>query len=1024
MAITPPSNLAAVAATTSKINLSWTNPQAYIGIEVQRSPNGSTGWAVVSATLGGSTTSWSDASCQDGTKYYYRLEVAAGEESDYSNTANATTPLAAPGALSGTSASDGTEVDLTWTDNCQNETGFKVYKDGVLLATLGANVTAYTATGLTAGRTYAFHVTAYNSLVTSQASNTLRILTDDPPAAPTGLTSVATSTTTVQLNWTDNADNETRFYVEKSSTSASAGFAVVGTYLAANVTTYEVDSLSSNTQYWFRVRAYNSSGYSAYCAVATAVTWAAIAAPTNLVVVDVNGLAVDLYFDDNSSEEDGHSVEMKTGAGAYSELVELEPNRNCYRATSLSAGTLYTFKVRARQGVSYSGYCDEVAITTATAPSAPSGLAVSEYQDTWVKLTWTPITGAVGYKVQYSTNGVDYVSAGAVPFVDLPEYKVTGLTASTPYWFKVQAKNIRGWGSLGDAVEQTTRASFSFSTFQKLIRKSSPNLIYLVELNPAMALQGWALSSGQTYTYEISFDEGGAELESVEENGTALTEQSSISTVEATAGTWWHDTANSKVYVHPTGNDSPNNYTFIGDFWLYFTTWSRKDDITEFSGNLYLPLVSEIPDITQEISPLYEGNFIITHGSISFLNGQIVGENYWDDKFGKYLFLNRKARVLAGGEDFAYTDYVTVNTGIMDSYECSDQRFTLNLRDSRDGINRTLPIAKYTVDEFSALDPSAEGKCRPFGYGAITNAIPTCIDTTNRIFEFHNGRIKSVEYVYQNGATLTAGTDYFIDYQRGRIVLARGLTYSSDDVILVDFTGWVTLADDTISTGSGIFKHLMNEYLDIDDNNLDLPSIVATYVAKSTALSLYVWKEMDSQDLIRRIERSIEATTFQAPDGTLGIKTELSTAPSDIFYIPDADVLDFGMSKSKDSIFSQVNIFYGEDPSTDTYNLQVCGNAQLNYKHKISQTLKFHTALTTAALATALGANIIALLDRAKISFTVPRLLFTHQPGDLVYFNRTRFYDDNPVASNKLLRIMAVSKSFSTGRTGIVAEVV
>jgi hypothetical protein len=409
---------------------------------------------------------------------------------------------------------------------------------------------------------------------------------------------------------------------------------------------------------------------------------------------------------------------------------------------------------------------------------------------------------------------------------------------------------------------------------------------------------------------------------------------------------------------------------------------------------------------------------------VSFLNGEINSLNYWDPKFGKYLFINRKVKVLAGGNGFTYSQFETISTGIVDSYDCDDRRITFNLRDLRDGINKTLPIDKYTVTEFARLDEQSEDRPKAFWYGDVTNAVPTCIDTTNRIFEFHAGRIKSVEYVYQNGATLTAGTDYFIDYQRGRIILARGLIYSANDIILVDFTGAVTDADEVIQTGAHIFKHLLNTYMDIADTDLDLDSIWATHVAKTTALTIGAWKDTDSQDLIRRIERSIEAYTFQSADGKLGIKVPLTTAPTDIFYVPNEYILGFSMGRNKASLYSLVNVYYGEDASIDKYALQQVTNNQLNYKHKVSQPLDVYTALNTSALAATLGSNIVALLDRARITFTVNRSLFTHQPGDLIYFTRDRFYDQSSTASNKLLRILSISKLHSSGRTEITAEVV
>src|SRR5207249_809775 len=89
----------------------------------------------------------------------------------------AATPPAAPTNLVAAAAANGTQVNLTWTDNSTNETGFKVYKstDGVnfaLLATAGANATSYSWTGAAQGGTYSFRVTAYNAAGESAVSNT------------------------------------------------------------------------------------------------------------------------------------------------------------------------------------------------------------------------------------------------------------------------------------------------------------------------------------------------------------------------------------------------------------------------------------------------------------------------------------------------------------------------------------------------------------------------------------------------------------------------------------------------------------------------------------------------------------------------------------------------------------------------------------------------------------------------------------------------------------------------------------
>jgi hypothetical protein len=93
-----------------------------------------------------------------------------------------------------------------------------------------------------------------------------------PPTAPSGLTATAVSTSQINLAWTDNSGNESGFKVEHSS-NGTDDWAPLGT-TGANVKTYANTGLPANTPFWYRVRAYNTAGDSAYSNAASATTWA------------------------------------------------------------------------------------------------------------------------------------------------------------------------------------------------------------------------------------------------------------------------------------------------------------------------------------------------------------------------------------------------------------------------------------------------------------------------------------------------------------------------------------------------------------------------------------------------------------------------------------------------------------------------------------------------------------------------------------------------------------------------------
>src|SRR5262249_55156957 len=93
---TAPTNLAATAAGSSQIDLSWTNTStAQIGIKIERSSDNVT-FAQIAVT-GATAVSYSDTGLSASTTYFYRLRAASNSaDSAYSNTVNATTPATAP----------------------------------------------------------------------------------------------------------------------------------------------------------------------------------------------------------------------------------------------------------------------------------------------------------------------------------------------------------------------------------------------------------------------------------------------------------------------------------------------------------------------------------------------------------------------------------------------------------------------------------------------------------------------------------------------------------------------------------------------------------------------------------------------------------------------------------------------------------------------------------------------------------------------------------------------------------------
>src|SRR5205823_1853965 len=146
---------------------------------------------------------------------------------------------AAPTNLIATAISS-SQITLNWQDNSDNEGRFEIFRstDGVafgFLAQVGANVTNFTNSGLTAGVTYFYRVRGVNSVGNSGWSNvasaTPGSTSTGAPSAPSNLTASVASATQINLNWIDNSSNEDGFQIFRSTDGgvSFSQFAQVGT---------------------------------------------------------------------------------------------------------------------------------------------------------------------------------------------------------------------------------------------------------------------------------------------------------------------------------------------------------------------------------------------------------------------------------------------------------------------------------------------------------------------------------------------------------------------------------------------------------------------------------------------------------------------------------------------------------------------------------------------------------------------------------------------------------------------------
>jgi hypothetical protein len=184
-----PTSLTATAASSTQINLAWSDNSANEdGFRIERCQGAACTNFVEVAQTAANQASYSNTGLAANTSYSYRVRAFnSGGNSSYSNTASATTQASsptlptAPTNLVGTAVS-ANQINLQWSDNSSNETGFRIERspDGVtftLIFTAASNVTNYSNTGLNGNTFYHYRVRAFNGVGDSANSNVVKVKT-------------------------------------------------------------------------------------------------------------------------------------------------------------------------------------------------------------------------------------------------------------------------------------------------------------------------------------------------------------------------------------------------------------------------------------------------------------------------------------------------------------------------------------------------------------------------------------------------------------------------------------------------------------------------------------------------------------------------------------------------------------------------------------------------------------------------------------------------------------------------------
>ena len=304
--------------------------------------------------------------------------------------------LTAPSGVSA-SAFSSTQIDITWQDNSQNESGFDVQRSPDPAGTFwpvgasAANAVTYRDGGLAPSTQYCYRVRAVRSspgnTSFSAFSNTVCVTTPPPPPAnASAAKAVASNATGVTLTWTDNSWNEDGFRIYSSSDGAVWSLAAT---VGPNTESWVTDQSAC-----YRVVAFNVGGEGPTSNVACAIP----AQATGAKAVPASPTSVTVSWTDASPNESGFRVYRSVDGTTWALAATVAAN-----VTSWFTDQLACYRV-----VAFNGYGDAPASNVACAiPTAPFGVTATESGAASVTVAWLDQSANEdGFRVYRSSDGI------------------------------------------------------------------------------------------------------------------------------------------------------------------------------------------------------------------------------------------------------------------------------------------------------------------------------------------------------------------------------------------------------------------------------------------------------------------------------------------------------------------------------------------------------------------------------------------------------------------------------------------
>jgi hypothetical protein len=451
----------ATAQSSSSINVEWTKVSGATSYGIFRSA--SSGGSYVQVGSAGDT-SFLDTGLTANIEYYYKImanDSVHKIESQFSAEVSAITMTVQPPAL--ISPANGTTGqplirNLSWSA-VSGATSYhvQVSRDSTFTTIFAEDSTrisdSLTLTGLANSTSYYWRVRSKDpggvSIWTSSWSFTTIIAAPSMPVLVSPLDSAANQPVSLLLSW-NKAARASTYYFQVATDTGFVNVANADSTLTD--TSKAISGLANNTAYYWRVKAKNDGGTSAWSGVRSFFT--IVAAPQMATLTSPIDGASDLPVTPTlawSTVIGAITYHVQVSTSNTFATVLIDDSTLTLAAKSLSGlanGTQYYWRVQAKNAGGVSAWTSPWSFATIIAapqtPALTSPVDGATGQPLTPTLAWSSVTGAATYHLQVSTVNTFASIFSEDSGLTSPSKALLGLANSTQYFWRVQAKNAGG----------------------------------------------------------------------------------------------------------------------------------------------------------------------------------------------------------------------------------------------------------------------------------------------------------------------------------------------------------------------------------------------------------------------------------------------------------------------------------------------------------------------------------------------------------------------------------------------------